>query len=95
MEAMFKAAGFDTVVGANDLGVAARRRALRDFSDVALDADIAVVFYAGMALEVNGVTCMIPPDAVLERDIDLPDEAIARPREPTLGAGEAPAVHHS
>src|SRR5215470_18117071 len=41
MEAMFKAAGFNAVVRVNDLGVAALRRALRDFSDTAFDADIA------------------------------------------------------
>src|SRR6476646_5574855 len=55
MEAMFRAAGFDTVVRANDLGVAALRRALRDFSDTAYDADIAVVFYAGHGMEVSGI----------------------------------------
>jgi uncharacterized caspase-like protein len=49
MEAMFRASGFNAVVRVNDLGVAAMRRALRDFSDTAHDADIAVVFYAGTA----------------------------------------------
>jgi uncharacterized caspase-like protein len=76
MEAMFKAAGFDTVVRANDLGVAAMRRALQDFSDVAHDADIAVVFYAGHGMEVSGTNYLIPTDAVLERDIDVRDEAV-------------------
>src|SRR5260221_1862023 len=52
MEAMLKAAGFDTVVRANDLGVAAMRCALRDFSDISLDADIAVVCYAGHGMDV-------------------------------------------
>jgi len=76
MEAMFKSAGFDTVVRVNDLGVAAMRRALRDFSDTAYNADIAVVFYAGHGMEVAGVNYLIPTDAVLERDIDVQDEAI-------------------
>jgi len=44
MEAMFKAAGFATVVRVNDLGAATMRRALRDFSDTAYEADIAVIF---------------------------------------------------
>jgi Caspase domain len=76
MEEMFKAAGFDTVVRANDLGVTAMRRALRDFSDTAHDADIAIVFYAGHGIEVSGTNYMIPIDAVLEQDIDAPDEAV-------------------
>ena len=76
MEAMFRAAGFDTVVRGNDLGVAEMRRALRDFSDTAYDADIAVVFYAGHGIEVGGINYLIPTDAVLERDIDVHDEAV-------------------
>jgi uncharacterized caspase-like protein len=80
MEAMFKAAGFNTVVRANDLRVAAMRRALRDFSDTAHDADIAVVFYAGHGMEVSGTNYLIPTDAVLERDIDVQDEAVSLDR---------------
>jgi uncharacterized caspase-like protein len=80
MEAMFKAAGFDTVRRANDLGVAAMRHALRDFSDAAADADVAVVFYAGHGMEVSGTNYLIPIDAVLERDIDVQDEAVSLDR---------------
>jgi hypothetical protein len=80
MEAMLKAAGFDTVVRANDLGVAAMRRALRNFSDISLDADVAVVFYAGHGMEVGGINYLIPTDAVLERDIDAQDEAVSLDR---------------
>src|SRR5689334_9094742 len=80
MEAMFKAAGFDTVVRANDLGAVAMRRQLRDFSDIAHDADVAVVFYAGHGMEVSGTNYLIPTDAVLERDIDAQDEAISLDR---------------
>src|SRR5262249_55118548 len=75
-----KGAGFDMVVRANDLGVSAMRRALRDFSDTAHEADIAVVFYAGHGIEVNGTNYMIPIDAVLERDIDARDEAVSLDR---------------
>jgi Caspase domain len=80
METMFRAAGFDTVVRANDLGVTAMRRALRNFSDTAHDADIAVVFYAGHGIEVGGTNYLIPIDAVLEQDIDAPDEAVSLDR---------------
>ena len=80
MEAMFKAAAFTSVVRLNDLGVTAMKRALRDFADTAQDADIAVVFYAGHGIEVAGVNYLIPIDAVLERDIDVQDEAVSLDR---------------
>jgi len=80
MEAMFKAAGFATVVRVNDLGAATMRRALRDFSDTAYEADIAVIFYAGHGMEVSGINYLIPTDAILERDIDVQDEAISLDR---------------
>jgi hypothetical protein len=44
IEALFKAAGFDTVMRATELGAAQMRRALRDFSSEVRDADIAVVY---------------------------------------------------
>ncbi|MFZ0853322.1 MAG: caspase family protein, partial [Hyphomicrobiaceae bacterium] len=80
MEAMFKAAAFTSVVRLNDLGVTSMKRALRDFSDTAQDADIAAVFYAGHGIEVAGVNYLIPIDAVLERDIDVHDEAVSLDR---------------
>jgi uncharacterized caspase-like protein len=58
------------------------RRALRDFSDSARDADIAIVYFAGHGIEINGNNYLIPVDAVLERDIDAFDEAI--PLDPIL-----------
>jgi formylglycine-generating enzyme required for sulfatase activity len=80
VEAMLKAAGFDVVQRLGDLGGSAMRRALRDFSDHARDADIAVVFYAGHGIEVNGTNYLIPVDAVLERDIDVEDETVSLDR---------------
>lgn len=80
MEALFKEAGFAKVVRADDLGVTQMRRALRDFATDVREADIAVVFFAGHGLEVNGVNYLIPTDALLERDIDVPDEAVSLER---------------
>src|SRR5438552_14477065 len=56
------------------------RRVLRDFYDKAASADIAVVYYAGHGIEVDGTNYLIPVDAVLERDIDIYDEAFALDR---------------
>jgi uncharacterized caspase-like protein len=56
------------------------KRAVRDFSDTVQDADIAVVFYTGHGIEVAGVNYLIRIDAVLERDIDVQDEAVSLDR---------------
>jgi hypothetical protein len=79
MGKLMRQAGFDVEVK-NDLGITALRRALRDFSDKVLDADIAVLFYAGHGIEVSGVNYLIPVDAVLERDMDVEDEAVSLDR---------------
>ncbi|MGA7073477.1 caspase family protein [Bradyrhizobium sp.] len=76
MAAVLKKAGFDVVELKRDLSVSEMRRALRDFSDSVRDADIAIVYYAGHGIEINGNNYLIPVDAVLERDIDAFDEAI-------------------
>jgi uncharacterized caspase-like protein len=76
MAETFKSAGFDTVDLRRDLNVADMRRALKDFFDKSSDADIAVVFYAGHGIEVDGTNYLIPVDAVLDRDIDIYDEAL-------------------
>ncbi len=75
-----RAAGFDVVDSKIDLGVAAMRRALRDFSDQARDADVAIVFYAGHGMEMNGINYMVPIDAKIMRDVDVEDEAISLDR---------------
>jgi len=36
---------------------------LRDFGGKARDADIAVIYYAGHGMEVNGMNYLIPVDA--------------------------------
>ncbi len=76
MAETLKAAGFDVVELKRDLMVVEMRRVLRDFADVARDADIAVIYYAGHGIEIDGINYIIPTDAVLERDIDAFDEAI-------------------
>ena len=75
-----KDAGFDVVDSRHDLSAADTRRALRDFADRARDADIAVVYYAGHGIEVDGANYLIPVDAKLERDTDVYDEALSLDR---------------
>jgi hypothetical protein len=78
--AKLKEAGFDVVDSRHDLPAAETRRALRDFADAARDADIAVVYYAGHGMEVDGTNYLIPVDARLERDTDVYDEALSLDR---------------
>lgn len=78
--ATLKEAGFDVVDSRRDLPAAETRRALRDFADRARDADIAVVYYAGHGIEVDGGNYLIPVDARLERDTDIYDEGLSLDR---------------
>ena len=73
---MFRNAGFDVVVLQQDVGNLDFKRAVRRFEEAALEADVAVVFYAGHGIEIGGVNYMIPIDAKLASDFDAPDEAI-------------------
>jgi uncharacterized caspase-like protein len=74
---MFRKASFDLVESRRDLKSQEMRRALRDFGDRAHGADIAVVYFAGHGLEVDGINYAVPVDATLERDADVDDEGIA------------------
>jgi uncharacterized caspase-like protein len=78
--ATLKEAGFDVVDSRHDLPALEMRRALRDFSDSARNADIVVIYYAGHGMEVDGTNYLIPVDAKLERDTDVYDEALSLDR---------------
>ena len=80
MTETLKEAGFDVVDSRRNLNIADMRRAFRDFSDKARDADVAVVYFAGHGIEVDGANYVIPVDAALERDLDVFDEAFSLDR---------------
>ena len=73
--AMFKSAGF-TVESKLNLTISELRKALRDFGNMSRDADVAVVYYAGHGIELDGANYLIPVDATLETDADVLDEAL-------------------
>jgi Caspase domain/Domain of unknown function (DUF4189) len=77
---LFRMAGFDAVDLRQDLDATDLRRALREFALRARDADIAVVFYAGHGIEVNGTNYLVPINAELAQDIDVEDETISLDR---------------
>ena len=73
---MLKKAGFDSVDIRQDLNAPEMRKALREFAARTRGADIAVIYYAGHGLEVDGTNYLIPTDAALETDTDVYDEAL-------------------
>jgi uncharacterized caspase-like protein len=77
---VFKKAGFNVVDLRRDLGVSDMRRAVREFAATASDADMAVVYYAGHGIEVDGANYLIPADAKLLSDFDVEDEAVSLDR---------------
>lgn len=71
-----RSAGFDDVTIAANLSVNDFQKAMRDFRAKADGAEIAMVYYAGHGIEAQGKNWLIPTDAGLKSDLDLPYEAI-------------------
>jgi len=67
--------GFAVVV-ATDGSQAAMEASIRDFARQARGAELALFFYAGHGLQVDGVNYLIPVDALLESETDLAFAAI-------------------
>ena len=80
MAETLRRAGFDVVDFRKNLTALETRRTLREFADKAADADIAVIYYAGHGIEVDGSNYLVPVDAKLERDSDVYDEAFSLDR---------------
>ncbi|HEY2231047.1 MAG TPA: caspase family protein [Xanthobacteraceae bacterium] len=73
-----QAAGFD-VVGARDLDEDSLRHAFRDFVDSASKAGpdtVVAVYFAGYGLQLEGENYLVPIDANIARDADVPVRAI-------------------
>jgi TPR repeat protein len=86
MRATLTEAGFDSIDVAVDLDLVEMRKALRNFEDKAEGSEVAVLYYSGHGMEMNGQNYLIPIDAVLRSDKDVEDEALALDRaERSLG----------
>lgn len=59
-----------------DLDYASMRISLRDFSEAAEDAEIALIYFAGHGIEIDKVNYLIPVNAELRSDRDIEFEAI-------------------
>jgi TPR repeat protein len=67
--------GFE-VTDKTDLDLPAMNQALRDFSKLTRDAEMAVIYYAGHGIEVDKQNFLIPTDAKLASDADVEFETV-------------------
>ena len=65
-----------SVTRLENVGRAQMRDGLKEFSRAAAAAEVAVVFYAGHGIEVDGRNFLVPVDATLATDTDVEWEAI-------------------
>jgi uncharacterized caspase-like protein len=86
-----RSAGFSVIAG-SDLDKSSMTKLIDQFTEAAYDADIAVVFYAGHGLQVDGRNYLIPIDAELEKAAQLQTRTIpvetvlaALPPDPAVG----------
>ncbi|MCO6186633.1 caspase family protein [Rhizobium sp. L1K21] len=80
MAGVLKEAGFSSVEIASDLDLRGMQKALRDFEDLADGAEVALVYYSGHGMEMNGRNYLIPVDATLKSDRDVADETLVLSR---------------
>ena len=73
--AAFGRLGFD-VTTVLDAGRGGMHEVLQAFARRSVGADVAVVFYAGHGMEMDGVNYLVPVDARLERDTDVEYETV-------------------
>lgn len=74
---MLEEAGFDSVDLHKNLDFRKLRQVIAEFSANARTADVAVVYYSGHGIELDGVNYLVPVDAVLANDVDVRYEAFA------------------
>ncbi len=75
MAETLRTAGF-TVIEGTDLDKAAMSALLDQFTEAAYDAEVALVYYAGHGLQVDGHNYLIPIDAQLEKAAQLQTRTI-------------------
>ena len=70
VSAALKRMGFEVVLGI-DLGEQEMRESSIRFARAARDADVAMIYYAGHAIQFNGVNYLIPVDSRLRDEADM------------------------
>lgn len=75
MEKTLKDIGYEVTV-VRDLDEDGMERALADFSEVADQAEVALVYYSGHGMEISDTNYLIPIDAELKKERDAKFEAV-------------------
>lgn len=78
MDSFLRQAGFD-VTPANNLTQGEMRGALRDFADKVANAGpdaVALLYYAGHGVQIGGQNYLVPVDASIKREADVPVAAL-------------------
>jgi Caspase domain len=75
--AALRRTGIEDVTVAHDLDRDNMVATIRAFARKADAADWAIVYYAGHGIEINGTNYLLPVDAKLETDRDVPEEAVS------------------
>lgn len=76
LAAKLEGLGFE-VIRATDLDHEAMRRTVKDFADRLDSADVALFYYAGHAVQVNGQNYLAPIDTDLQKESDLDFETVS------------------
>ena len=91
MAEMLRRAGFKVIEGV-DLDYAGMMDRLNRFTEASYDADLALIYYAGHGMQVNGKNYLVPVDAELTapahlrtRTIQIDEMLAALPPEPAVG----------
>ena len=77
LQEKLQAAGFDKVEHYLDLNVNQMSRRIEEFQAAVAGADVAVFFYSGHGIEIDGTNFLLPIDAKLEYESDVKHQAIA------------------
>lgn len=83
----FRSVGIDDVTIVRDVDRAGMLEALNSFADKADKADWAIIYFAGHGLEMDGRNFLIPVDARLATDRNVPDETVSLDRMLTSISG--------
>jgi hypothetical protein len=83
---MFRTAHFDSVEEYLDLDGRGLERVVREFGDKTRDANVAVVYFSGHGIQLNGSDYLVPVDAQVTKERDVRDKTL--PLERILAAVE-------
>ena len=94
LAASLRQAGFTEVREVYDADLSTLGKALKDFGDLAVGSDWAVIYFAGHGIEVGGANYLIPVDARLEQQAHVEDEAmpLSRVMSKVVGASKLQLV---